>query len=105
MFFSLSIQGIFFNGGLGIGTYLVCTWIQSLSKRDIVAFTLMFRVKQYYSFISFPCILFVGYAYSAFCRPFHITSIWHIVLEIGNLIGLITAIGSFIGVIGGGYFR
>ena len=89
----------------GIGTYLVCTWIQSLSKRDIVAFTLMFRSKAIlYSFISFPCIPFVGYAYSAFTPSFYINYHGMTALEIGTLIGLITAIGSFIGVIGGGYF-
>ena len=89
----------------GIGTYLVCTWIQSLSKRDIVAFTLMFRSKAIvYSLISFPCIPFVGYAYSAFTPSFYINYHGMTALEIGTLIGLITAIGSFIGVIGGGYF-
>ena len=89
----------------GIGTYLVCTWIQSLSKRDIVAFTLMFRSKAIlYSFISFPCIPFVGYAYSAFTPSFYINYHGMSALEIGTLIGLITAVGSFIGVIGGGYF-
>ena len=89
----------------GIGTYLVCTLIQSLSKRDIVAFTLMFRSKAIlYSFISFPCIPFVGYAYSAFTPSFYINYHGMTALEIGTLIGLITAIGSFIGVIGGGYF-
>ena len=89
----------------GIGTYLVCTWIQSLSRRDIVAFTLMFRSKAIvYSFISFPCIPFVGYAYSAFTPSFYINYHGMTALEIGTMIGLITAIGSFIGVIGGGYF-
>ena len=88
----------------GIGTYLVCTWIQSLSHRDIVAFTLMFRSKALlYSFISFPCIPFVGYAYSAFTPSFYINQHGMTAMEIGLLIGLLTAIGSFIGVIGGGY--
>jgi len=84
---------------------LVCTWIQSLSKRDIVAFNLMFKSKAIlYSFISFPCIPFVGYAYSAFTPSFYINYHGMSALEIGTLIGLITAVGSFIGVIGGGYF-
>ena len=88
----------------GIGTYLVCTWIQSLNHRDIVAFTLMFRSKALlYSFISFPCIPFVGYAYSAFTPSFYINQHGMTAMEIGILIGLLTAIGSFIGVIGGGY--
>jgi MFS family permease len=88
----------------GIGTYLVCTWIQSLNYRDIVAFKLMFRSKALvYSFISFPCIPFVGYAYSAFTPSFYITNHGMSALEIGTLIGLLTAIGSFIGVISGGY--
>ena len=89
----------------GIGTYLVCTWIQSLSKRDPVAFGLMFRSKAIvYSFLSFPCIPFVGYAYSAFTPSFYINQHGMTALEIGTLIGLVTAVGSFIGVIGGGYF-
>jgi len=89
----------------GIGAYLVCTWIQSLGKRDVVAFNLMFRSKAIvYSFISFPCIPFVGYAYSAFTPSFYINYHGMTALEIGTLIGLVTAIGSFIGVIGGGYF-
>ena len=88
----------------GIGTYLVCTWIQSLNYRDIVAFTLMFRSKAIvYSFISFPCIPFVGYAYSAFTPSFYINYHGMTALEIGTLVGLLTAIGSFIGVIGGGF--
>ena len=89
----------------GIGAYLVCTWIQSLSERDPVAFNLMFRSKAIvYSFISFPCIPFVGYAYSAFTPPFYINYHGMTALEIGTFIGLVTAVGSFIGVIGGGYF-
>lgn len=65
----------------------------------------MFRSKAIlYSFISFPCIPFVGYAYSAFTPSFYINYHGMSALEIGTLIGLITAIGSFIGVIGGGYF-
>ena len=89
----------------GIGAYLVSTWIQSLSKRDVVAFTLMFKSKAaLYSFMAFPCIPFVGYAYSAFTPSFYINNHGMSALEIGTLIGLITAIGSFIGVIGGGYF-
>ena len=65
----------------------------------------MFRSKAIlYSFISFPCIPFVGYAYSAFTPSFYINYHGMTALEIGTLIGLITAIGSFIGVIGGGYF-
>ena len=81
------------------------TWIQSLSKRDVVAFTLMFKSKAaLYSFMAFPCIPFVGYAYSAFTPSFYINNHGMSALEIGTLIGLITAIGSFIGVIGGGYF-
>ena len=89
----------------GIGAYLVCTWIQSLSARDPVDFNLMFRSKAIvYSFISFPCIPFVGYAYSAFTPPFYINYHGMTALEIGTFIGLVTAVGSFIGVIGGGYF-
>ena len=89
----------------GIGAYLVCTWIQSLKERDPVAFNLMFRSKAIvYSFISFPCIPFVGYAYSAFTPSFYINYHGMTALEIGTLIGLVTAIGSFIGVIGGGYY-
>jgi MFS family permease len=89
----------------GIGAYLVCTWIQSLKKRDPVAFNLMFRSKAIvYAFISFPCIPFVGYAYSNFTPSFYQNYHGMTALEIGTLIGLVTAIGSFIGVIGGGYF-
>ena len=66
---------------------------------------LMFKSKAaIYSFIAFPCIPFVGYAYSAFTPSFYINNHGMSALEIGTLIGLITAIGSFIGVIGGGYF-
>jgi MFS family permease len=65
----------------------------------------MFRSKAIvYSFISFPCIPFVGYAYSAFTPPFYINYHGMTALEIGTFIGLVTAVGSFIGVIGGGYF-
>ncbi len=69
----------------GIGAYLVCTWIQSLRERDPVAFNLMFRSKAIvYSFISFPCIPFVGYAYSAFTPPFYINYHGMTALEIGT---------------------
>ena len=88
----------------GIGFYVVCNWIQSLRIRDKVAFALMFKSKALLlGFLAFPFITFVTYALGAFGPAFYIRNFNMTASEVGVIYGLITAFGSMVGVIGGGY--
>jgi len=88
----------------GIGAYLVFSWIQTLKTRDIVAFEIMFKNKALvFSLISVPFLPFVSYGYTAFQPAFYIRNHGMEASEIGLLIGILTIVGSFLGVVGGGY--
>lgn len=88
----------------GIGTYIICNWIQSLRNRDKVAFALLFRSKALlFGLLAFPFITFVTYALGAFGPSFYIRNFGMNASDVGVIYGLLTALGSMIGVIGGGY--
>ena len=88
----------------GIGFYFVCNWIQGLRIRDKVAFELMFKSKALLlSLLAFPFITFVTYALGAFGPSFYQRTFDMTASEVGVIYGLITAFGSMIGVIGGGF--
>ena len=88
----------------GVGAYLVFSWIQTLKTRDIVAFEIMFKNKALvFSLISVPFLPFVSYGYTAFQPAFYIRNHGMEASEIGLLIGILTIVGSFLGVVGGGY--
>ena len=88
----------------GIGFYFVCNWIQGLRIRDKVAFELMFKSKALLLGLSaFPFITFVTYALGAFGPAFYIRNFGMTASEVGVIYGLITAFGSMVGVIGGGF--
>ena len=88
----------------GVGAYLVFSWIQTLKTRDRVAFEIMFKNKALlFSLISVPFLPFVSYGYTAFQPAFYIRNHGMEASEIGLLIGILTIVGSFLGVVGGGY--
>ena len=88
----------------GIGFYIVCNWIQGLRIRDKVAFELMFKSKALLlGLLAFPFITFVTYALGAFGPAFYIRNFGMTASEVGIIYGLITAFGSMVGVIGGGF--
>jgi MFS family permease len=88
----------------GIGFYIVCNWIQGLRIRDKVAFELMFKSKALLlGLLAFPFITFVTYALGAFGPAFYIRNFGMTASEVGVIYGLITAFGSMVGVIGGGF--
>ena len=88
----------------GIGFYFVCNWIQGLRIRDKVAFELMFKSKALLlGLLAFPFITFVTYALGAFGPAFYIRNFGMTASEVGVIYGLITAFGSMVGVIGGGF--
>ena len=88
----------------GIGAYLVFSWIQTLKTRDRVAFEIMFKNKALlFSLVSVPFLPFVSYGYTAFQPAFYIRNHGMEASEIGLLIGILTIVGSFLGVVGGGY--
>ena len=73
-----------------------------LKYRDPVAFNLMFRTKSIvYSFMAFPCIPFVTMLIQHLVQPSILTSLMT-ALEIGTFIGLVTAVGSLLGIVAGG---
>ena len=56
-----------------------------------------------FSLVSVPFLPFVSYGYTAFQPAFYIRNHGMEASEIGLLIGILTIVGSFLGVVGGGY--
>ena len=88
---------------LGLGVYIVFSWVQSLKARDPVTYHMIFKTKSMvYTMIAFPSISFVTYGIGYWTAPLllrvHETS----ATEVGMYIGAGNALGGLIGVTLGG---
>ena len=88
---------------LGIGVYIACSWVQNLKQRDPAAFQMIFRCPTIGCvMIAFPCVAFVTYGLGFWSVPFMLRVNEGLEAgELGRTIGVIAAVGGFIGVVGG----
>jgi hypothetical protein len=88
---------------LGIGVYIACSWVQNLKLRDPAAFQMIFRCPTLGCvMIAFPCVAFVTYGLGFWSVPFMLRVNEGLEPgELGRTIGIIAAVGGFIGVVGG----
>lgn len=88
---------------LGIGVYITITWIHYQRLTDPACFGMMFGSKAFiYTTIGFPCISFVTYGIGFWQAPFMQRFHGESIADAGLYLGLGSAIGGFIGIIGGG---
>ena len=88
---------------LGIGTYIVITWVQSLAVRDPATYNMTLKSKAFvYMLIAVPIKGVVIYAMGFWVAPLLLRIEGSNPTEVGMYIGLSTAIGGFTGVILGG---
>jgi MFS family permease len=87
---------------LGIGVYAAVSWVQNLKLKDPVTFTMIFRCPTMGCvMIAFPCIAFVTYGLGFWGVPFLMRVHGVDAGEVGRTVGVLAAIGGFIGVVGG----
>ena len=88
---------------LGIGAYSFASWVQSLSLRDSVAFTMIYRSRTVlYGTIGFGWIAFVAYGVSFWGPPFFLRMHGVTPGTGGTVLGLCAAVGGWLGVTIGG---
>ena len=88
---------------LGIGIYVVFSWVQSLKARDPVTYHMIFESKaMIYTMLAFPTISFVTYGIGYWTAPLLIRMHDVSATEVGMYIGLGNALGGLIGVTMGG---
>ena len=89
---------------LGIGVYVVVTWVQSLAVRDPVTYNMTLKSKAFvYLLIAVPVKGVVIYAMGFWVAPLLLRIEGTNPADVGMYIGLSTAIGGFAGVILGGF--
>jgi MFS family permease len=87
---------------LGIGVYIAFSWVQNLELRDPAAFQMIFRCPTIRCvFVAFPCVAFVTYGLGFWSVPYMLRVHDVEAGELGRTIGVIAAIGGFLGVVGG----
>ena len=88
---------------LGIGVYIVVTWVQSLAVRDSATYMMTLKSKAFvYLLIAVPVKGVVIYAMAFWVAPLLLRIEGTNPTDVGMYIGLSTAIGGFAGVILGG---
>ena len=88
---------------LGIGVYVVVSWVQSLRARDPVTYEMIFKSKaMVYTMIAFPSISFVTYGVGYLTAPLLMRLHDVSATEVGMYIGLGSAVGGLLGVTLGG---
>jgi len=89
---------------LGIGVYVVVTWVQSLAVRDPATYSMTLKSKAFvYLLIAVPVKGVVIYAMGFWVAPLLLRIEGTNPTDVGLYIGLSTAIGGFAGVILGGF--
>ena len=89
---------------LGIGVYVVVTWVQSLAGRDPATYSMTLKSKAFvFLLIAVPVKGVVIYAMGFWVAPLLLRIEGTNPTEVGMYIGLSTAIGGFAGVILGGF--
>ncbi|HIA46999.1 MAG TPA: MFS transporter [Candidatus Hydrogenedentes bacterium] len=89
---------------LGIGIYATLSWIQNLSIRDRVTFTMIFRSHALlFGIIGFACCTFITYGLGFWFSPYYIREHGQDIVTVGRNFGLAGAIGGFVGVSSGGF--
>ncbi len=90
---------------LGIGVYVVYSWVQSLKARDPVTYHMIFQSKaMIYTMLAFPTISFVSYGVGYWTAPLLMRLHDVSATEVGMYIGLGNALGGLLGVTLGGIF-
>ena len=90
---------------LGIGIYVVYSWVQSLKARDPVTYHMIFQSKaMVYTMLAFPTISFVTYGVGYWTAPLLMRIHDVSATEVGMYIGLGSALGGLLGVTLGGIF-
>jgi len=90
---------------LGIGIYVVYSWVQSLKARDPVTYHMIFQSKaMIYTMLAFPTISFVTYGVGYWTAPLLMRLHDVSATEVGMYIGLGNALGGLLGVTLGGIF-
>ena len=90
---------------LGIGIYVVYSWVQSLKARDPVTYHMIFQSKaMVYTMLAFPTISFVTYGVGYWTAPLLMRIHDVSATEVGMYIGLGNALGGLLGVTLGGIF-
>ena len=88
---------------LGIGVYCAFSWAQGLALRDRPAFELIFKTKSMVlGVIGFASISFVGYGFGFWIPPFFIREHGISAGTAGTILGVLAAIGGWLGVTTGG---
>ena len=88
---------------LGIGVYIVVTWVQSLAVRDPATYTMTLKSKAFvYVLIAVPIKVGVTYAMGFWLAPLLMRIEGTNPTDVGLYIGLSISIGGFVGVILGG---
>lgn len=90
-------------GAIGIGAYSVFSWSQSLRRRDLPTYTLIWGTPTFLlSLVGFGTISFAGYAVGFWSAPYAIRTFGADPALVGLIIGGTGAAGGFLGVILGG---
>ena len=88
---------------LAIGVYASVSWVQNLELKDPATFTMIFRCPSMWCVtIAFPCVAFVTYGLGFWTPPFLIRVHGLDAGEVGRVVGLLSAIGGWMGVTAGG---
>ena len=89
---------------LGIGTYVVVTWVQSVAVRDPATYNMTLKSKAFvYLLIAVPIKGVVIYAMGFWVAPLLLRIEGTNPTDVGMYIGLSTVIGGFSGVVLGGF--
>jgi hypothetical protein len=88
---------------LGIGLYVSVCWIQSLGLRDRPAAALIFGTPSLrWVCLGFSLLAFSGYSFAGWTPSFFMRVHEQSAGQVGNVIGLTTALAGLVGVTGGG---
>ena len=89
---------------LGIGAYIVVTWIQSLAIRDPATYAMTLKSKAFvYVMIAVPIKVGVTYGMGFWLAPLLLRVEGNNASDVGMYIGLSTSLGGFLGVLLGGF--
>jgi MFS family permease len=88
---------------LAIGLYAFFSWTQQLALRDRPAFEMIFKSKAVlFGIIGFSWIGFVTYGLGFWAAPYFIRAFGVSAGEVGTVLGVVTAVGGWIGINAGG---
>ena len=84
---------------LGVGIYATVSWVQVSSRRDPVAFELMFRSRAFvFSVLGFALLGFPGYGIGFWIAPYMLRVHGVATAEAGTLLGIGAALGGLLGI-------